>query len=327
MDMNPTPFSRLPAFVRLILGAALVGLPELQAQPAAAAITGRVQNVVTGQFLNNARVTVRGTGLEVFTDQTGAYRLPQVPAGKVVLDVFYTGLDPNRPARPRRGPDRARKDFDLTSAARYGEGGVVKLDAFTVATERETDAAAIAVNEQRYAPNLKNVLSTDSLGDMKDGNIGEFLKYVPGIIRRNMITRTAPPWRRMSIRGFALATWSRVSNRRRADGQHVQRHGRLARLLFQSGLDQQHLPHRSHQGPHARQPRRRLSGTVNMVSKSAFERKRHAQLRYNLNLAANSENFSLRAVAAHDRREDLQAEAPAEILTTRCRSPRASASS
>jgi iron complex outermembrane receptor protein len=114
-----------------------------------------VQNVVTGQFLNNTRVTARGTGLEVFTDQTGVYRLPQVPARKVVLEVFYTGLDTQPVPLDRTAGQSAVKDFDLTSAARYGDpAGVVKLDAFTVATECETDAAAIAINEQRYAPNL-----------------------------------------------------------------------------------------------------------------------------------------------------------------------------
>ena len=69
-------------FASILALAASPAMPA-RAADAPAAISGRVQNVVTGQFLNNARVTVRGTGLEVFTDQTGVYRLPQVPAGKV----------------------------------------------------------------------------------------------------------------------------------------------------------------------------------------------------------------------------------------------------
>ena len=56
----------------------LVLLEHDRPADAPAAISGRVQNVVTGQFLNNARITVRGTGLEVFTDQNGVYRLPQI---------------------------------------------------------------------------------------------------------------------------------------------------------------------------------------------------------------------------------------------------------
>lgn len=56
-------------------------------------IVGRVQNAATGQYLNNARVSIQGTDLSAFTDQTGTYRLANVPGGQVVLDVFHTGLD------------------------------------------------------------------------------------------------------------------------------------------------------------------------------------------------------------------------------------------
>ncbi len=41
--------------------------------------------------------------------------------------------------------------------------------------------ATIAINEQRFAPNIKNVVSTDSHGEVISGNIGEFLKYIPGV--------------------------------------------------------------------------------------------------------------------------------------------------
>jgi hypothetical protein len=71
------------------------------AAPAATgSITGRVQNTDTGQYVNNARVTVRGTGLSILTDETGTFRLPAVPAGEVILDIFYTGLDPRRVRLP-----------------------------------------------------------------------------------------------------------------------------------------------------------------------------------------------------------------------------------
>ena len=57
----------------------------------------------------------------------------------------------------------------------------MKLDAFVVAGDRETDSQAIATNEQRFAPNIKNVMATDSLGDILGGSVGEFLKFLPGI--------------------------------------------------------------------------------------------------------------------------------------------------
>ena len=56
-------------------------------------ITGRVQNAVTGQYLNNARVSVKGTDLITFTDQFGMYQLVNLVCGPVALQVFYTDLD------------------------------------------------------------------------------------------------------------------------------------------------------------------------------------------------------------------------------------------
>jgi hypothetical protein len=106
-----------------------------------AEISGRVQNPVTGQYLNNARVSVRGTDLVAFTDQTGRYRLPQVPSGTVTLEVFYTGLDAQTATVQTSAGQTLARDFELTSASRYGESGVVKLDSFTVSTSRETDTA------------------------------------------------------------------------------------------------------------------------------------------------------------------------------------------
>src|SRR5690606_38130646 len=103
------------------------------------------------------------------------------PAGAVTLEVFYTGLDPQQVKLEVAPGQTVQRDIELTSASRYGADGTVKLDAFTVSTSRETDAEAIAINEQRFAANIKNVVSADSLGDVMDGNVGEFLKFLPGV--------------------------------------------------------------------------------------------------------------------------------------------------
>ena len=40
---------------------------------ATGSISGRVENSMSGQGLNNVRVKVKHTGIEAFTDQTGTY--------------------------------------------------------------------------------------------------------------------------------------------------------------------------------------------------------------------------------------------------------------
>jgi len=274
----------LPSSVRSADGSGTAVVP-------AASISGRVQNIATGQFLNNARVTVRGTGLVAFTDQSGAYRLPQVPAGSVVLDVFYTGLDPQSAPVILGAGQGVTKDFELTRVARYGDGSVVRLDAFTIATARETDGRSIASNEQRFAPNLKNVVATDSLGDVMDGNVGEFLKFVPGLTPEYDY-EDGTTVSTVSIRGFAphmvavTADGAQMANTSNALGDSRAFSFNQASINNVSRIEVAKVPTPANRADS-------LSGSVNMVSKSAFERKT-MEFRYNLNLAANSENLTLR---------------------------------
>ena len=73
------------------------------------------------------------------------------------------------------------QDFSLRSSKASADDTTVKLDAFTVAAKRDMAASDVAVNEQRYAPGIKNIVSTDSFADIADGNVGEFAKYLPGV--------------------------------------------------------------------------------------------------------------------------------------------------
>jgi len=43
------------------------------------------------------------------------------------------------------------------------------------------DGAAIAINEQRFAANIINVVSADEFGFVAEGNVGDFLKLLPGV--------------------------------------------------------------------------------------------------------------------------------------------------
>ena len=52
---------------------------------------------------------------------------------------------------------------------------VVKLDQCVVGESREIETAAIAINEQRFAPNVRNVVSTDEFGAVAESNVAEFL--------------------------------------------------------------------------------------------------------------------------------------------------------
>jgi TonB-dependent receptor len=157
------------------------------AQPAPATSTGtiegRVLNASTGNFLNNARVSVQGTTIETFTNATGDYRLVDVPAGATTVTATFLGLE-QQSAAVRVAPGiKAEQDFSLNvveSQSQQANGKPIVLEAMSV-TARALSGQAVALTEQRNAANIKNVISLDEFVDMADGNVGEFIKFVPGL--------------------------------------------------------------------------------------------------------------------------------------------------
>ena len=258
-------FALLPVWLGFALASASVLFAAESANTAV--ITGRVQNAVNGQSLNNARVSVKGTGLVAFTDESGTYRLTQVPAGPVILEVFYTGMEPQQIPLSVSGPGVVERDINLSGGARYRDDTeVVKLDSLVVSSSREMDGAAIAINEQRFAPNVVNVVSADEFGVVPDGNIGEFLKMLPGItmdyrggdpreISMNGVPSAYVP---VTIGGFNLAT-SEVSGTGRNVELNAVSINNLSRI-------------EAVYSPTPESPGSALAGSVNLVPRSAFER-------------------------------------------------------
>lgn len=279
--MNPT---KLPApLARLwLVCAGLFLCFAAHAQPAGTGVVeGRVLNVATGKYLGNARVTVEGTALEAITNEFGAYRILGVPAGAARVRAAYSGLDAKVETVTVSPGQSATANFDLTSAERYG-GDTVKLDTFTVAAQREFEGNALATNEQRFAPNVKVVMAADAFGDVTEGNVGEFLKYLPGVT----VDYVAADVRTVSVRGFA-DTFTSVS----IDGMRTtsSASGNSGRVFE---FEQVSINNASRvevtKVPTPSTPADSLGGAVNMISKSAFER-RGAQFNYRAYVNFNSE--------------------------------------
>ena len=63
---------------------------------AAGAITGRIFNPATGEYLRNAEIRVTETGQSAASGNEGSFRISPVPPGKATLVVSYTGLGAGR---------------------------------------------------------------------------------------------------------------------------------------------------------------------------------------------------------------------------------------
>ncbi len=192
---TPAPFRFLRS-VRIVTALACTGvtlhpalraadpLPAAIAAPATAetgVIEGRVFNAASGTYLNNARVTVEGTNLQTYTNDRGEFRLRNVPAGEANLKVSYAGQEDLRETVPVSAGATAATDFTFNSKLAKLDGKTVVLDKFVVEATRFKNAQELATNEERASLNIKSVIATDSLGYVRDGNVGEFVKFLPGV--------------------------------------------------------------------------------------------------------------------------------------------------
>ncbi|BET65619.1 hypothetical protein ASA1KI_05370 [Opitutales bacterium ASA1] len=283
----PNPFGHFTrALLALVLFLAPVAL--VQAQEGTGTVSGRVQNANNGNFLNNARVSVQGSSNVVFTNQFGEFRLDDVPAGEVTLRVFYTGLEERTITVTVVAGQRVEQNVRLSASfvqpreAATGDQ-IVELDDFVIAATKDTDANSIATNEQRFAANIKNVVSADAFGDVTEGNIGEFVKFLPGI----SVDYVAADVRTISVRGFAdnftavqvdgaqMASAASSGNTRSFELEQVS-------INNVSRIEVAKVPTPDTSAA-------TLGGSVNMISKSAFERDR-ASFGYKFYLSVNDEN-------------------------------------
>ncbi len=258
--------SRLIGF--LLFGLSIIVSPlGVQAQtPGAGTITGTVQNAATGANLNNARISVKNSNVVALTDESGTYQLSGLPAGDVTLRVFFTGLDEQEIVVNVPAGQTTRRDIELTSQALYGKRtDTVRLDAYTVQSTRETNAASIAVNEQRIASNIKSVVSTDEFGTIVDKNPGEFLKWLPGVDVEYFANNIVG----VSVRGLGSANTEINFDGMPAASANAEAVGRSFEVQYASSSDIARVEIRKL--PLPEDSSNALGGSINLIRRSAFE--------------------------------------------------------
>lgn len=252
-------------------------------------IQGRVFNPATQQYVRNAEVRVEGTSLVATSEDDGSFRLANVPAGPVTVSVTYTGYRAD-PATVTVGAGQvATHDFEITStlASTKTADGTVTLQAFTVSTEREGNAKAIM--EQRRNMNITTSVASDIFGDVTDGNVGEFLKFLPGVDVDYVESETRGP--RL---GGLDAQYTAVSfDGARLASADANRTGDLGRATsFEafsiSAIESIEISRTTSSDMDADAP----AGSINMKTRRAFDRKGR-RIGYNFSLNMNSEEFTL----------------------------------
>ncbi|MDR0901831.1 MAG: TonB-dependent receptor, partial [Opitutaceae bacterium] len=144
-------------------------------------VAGRVLNPATGEYVRNARIRALPSGEVAISENGGFYQITHLPPGEVTLELSYAG-HPGVTRRVTIAADAtATVDFELAAAGGTGVSGeVVQLERFIVSTEREGQAKVIM--EQRASMNISQHVAADVFGDNTEGNIGEFMRNLPGVL-------------------------------------------------------------------------------------------------------------------------------------------------
>ena len=250
----------------------LAATSVISAQPTGSpgTISGRVDNLSTGRYLQGVEIRLDDGKTEAVTDNQGRYSLYSVTGGDHTLEFSYVGLTTQKQAVTVPSGANAIVDVSLDSNA-------YKLDKFVVVGEREGRAAAIS--RQRSDPGIKGVIATDEYQNVSSGNIGELLKNVPGVA----IDYAGQDARSIRVRGIASNLNSVTVDSMRFASAASGGRGRSF------DLDQVTLQNYSvievSKAPTPDMEASSIGGNVNLVTKSAFEQKRRivtAALNFNV---------------------------------------------
>lgn len=155
----------------VVFGALLLAAP-LGAQERGA-VTGRITDGVSGAPLIGADVMLDGTAFSTATDRTGAFRLAGVPPGRYELLVIYLGHEDAR-ATITVEPARTTPVEVQLAPAQFSE-------TVQVTAESLGEGQASALNQQRTAVNITNIVSADQIGSFPDPNAAEATSRIPGV--------------------------------------------------------------------------------------------------------------------------------------------------
>jgi iron complex outermembrane receptor protein len=290
--MTPCTSSPLQFLRRVLLAVGAMAVGTLLAQPTATGtIQGRVYNPVAKEFVRNAEVRLAGTDLVTYTENDGSFQFAQVAPGSAAITVTFTGYNPVSESFTVTAGQIATREINLTSTAagEVRKDGVVQLAAFTVSSEREGNAKAIM--DQRRNMDITTSVSSDIFGDITDGNMGEFLKYLPGVDIDYVESEARGPrlggmdGQYVGVSLDGVRTASADSNR---GGGEASRATSFETILI-TGVESIEISRTTSAESDADSP----SGTINMKTRRAFDRKGR-RIGFNFSLNFNAEEFHLR---------------------------------
>ncbi len=152
-------------------------------------IVGKIIDEQTGEVLPGASVRLSGTNTGVATNLAGEFSI-RVQSGSTSITVAYLGY--------------AEQQIDVQVSAGQTSTVEVKMQAATnelrdIIITGQLQGQNRALNQQKNADNIKNIVAADQIARFPDPNVAEALQRVPGV----NVARDEGEGRYVLIRGLA----------------------------------------------------------------------------------------------------------------------------
>lgn len=168
----------LQATSTLLLSIALSAILTLSLSVSALAqqnngvVIGTVTDNTNGTTLPGATVIVEGTSLGAVSNRTGEYRITNIPEGQYTLRVEYLGYTTATEQVDITAGAVLTRNFRLTDA-------IVQLGEVKIRAIRQGQSRAL--NQQKNADNIVNIVAADQIGRFPDPNTAEAVQRIPGV--------------------------------------------------------------------------------------------------------------------------------------------------
>jgi TonB-dependent receptor len=124
--------------------------------------------------LPGATVEVVGTQISAVTDVTGNFVIQRLPSGQQTIRISYVGYEALEEQVTVESGRAIRRDFQLAGTPRFE-------DEIIVVAEPILTGQAKALNQQKTALSIKNIVSSDQMGRFPDPNAAEATQRMPGV--------------------------------------------------------------------------------------------------------------------------------------------------
>lgn len=157
----------LPAILSLLL--VLAAVPALSQTKGI--IRGKIVDELGGA-LPGASVRIKGSTRGAVTNTTGDFTVPDLSPGTYTLQINYMGFAPVEKTVQVSGGETTVNNIRLSASSKLLES--VQVTGILEGQQK-------ALNQQRNADNLKQVVSADLMGRFPDLNVAEALQRLPGV--------------------------------------------------------------------------------------------------------------------------------------------------